>query len=383
MTVSLSEEQKEAIDRIVDWYKRPPPGMPQEFFLSGPAGSGKTTIASIAAGWIGTLHPRPRTIFAAFTGKAAAVMRQQGMADASTIHPLIYAPEHDSDGRIVGWHTILRHRSPLDRATLLVVDEVSMVPESIAVHLRSFKVPTLVLGDVDGQLPPVVDGACAFTGRRPDFQLRDTYRSQEGPINTLAWRARRGAPLPLGGPPEACVKRLTDADAWDTLLDPRRQVLCGRNSTRATIIRRRREAAFGGKPPALPSPGEPLICTRNDHNQGFMNGEIVHLWHITKPPSTDGWFEATVLSERGEIPGVRISTKGFVDYKGEKPPYTDWGSALFEWAYAITVHKSQGSEWDHVALIDDGFAKWDRDLRRRWLYTGITRATKSITVLTL
>jgi exodeoxyribonuclease V len=49
----------------------------------------------------------------------------------------------------------------------------------------------------------------------------------------------------------------------------------------------------------------------------------------------------------------------------------------FDFAYAITVHKAQGSQWDHVVLFDES-SYFDR---RRWAYTGITRAAERITVV--
>ena len=52
---------------------------------------------------------------------------------------------------------------------------------------------------------------------------------------------------------------------------------------------------------------------------------------------------------------------------------------LFELAFAMTVHKAQGSQWDHVVLFDESFAF--REDRHRWLYTGITRAAETLTIV--
>ena len=54
-------------------------------------------------------------------------------------------------------------------------------------------------------------------------------------------------------------------------------------------------------------------------------------------------------------------------------------SAVIDWGFALTVHKSQGSEWDSVLLCDDGFGAGET--RRRWLYTAITRARSRLTIL--
>jgi len=61
----------------------------------------------------------------------------------------------------------------------------------------------------------------------------------------------------------------------------------------------------------------------------------------------------------------------------------DWPSRKkydeFDYGYVLTVHKSQGSQWDDVVLFDESFAF--PDSRERWLYTGITRAAKRLTVV--
>lgn len=52
----------------------------------------------------------------------------------------------------------------------------------------------------------------------------------------------------------------------------------------------------------------------------------------------------------------------------------------FTYAYAITTHKAQGSEWDKVLLMEENFP-FEQTEHRRWLYTGITRATKKLVVI--
>jgi exodeoxyribonuclease V len=51
----------------------------------------------------------------------------------------------------------------------------------------------------------------------------------------------------------------------------------------------------------------------------------------------------------------------------------------FDYGYVLTVHKAQGSQWDDVVLFDESFAF--PDTRERWLYTGITRAVRRLTVV--
>ena len=51
----------------------------------------------------------------------------------------------------------------------------------------------------------------------------------------------------------------------------------------------------------------------------------------------------------------------------------------FDYGYALTVHKAQGSQWDDVVLFDESYAF--REHRARWLYTAITRAAETITIV--
>ena len=51
----------------------------------------------------------------------------------------------------------------------------------------------------------------------------------------------------------------------------------------------------------------------------------------------------------------------------------------FDYGYALTVHKAQGSQWDDVLLFDESYAF--REHRARWLYTGLTRAAKRLTIV--
>jgi len=73
--------------------------------------------------------------------------------------------------------------------------------------------------------------------------------------------------------------------------------------------------------------------------------------------------------------------EGALEELDDKYPY--WvrkGTVEFDYAYAITVHKAQGSQWDHVTVFDDGFGR-DVDTRKRWLYTALTRAVETLTLI--
>ena len=148
MRLSWSPQQDAAIKSVRDWLADP--AGKQVFRLFGYAGTGKTTLAKeLAASVKGTV------LFATFTGKASLVLRKKGCESASTIHSLIYKVEvNERTGEAT---FILNYDSDLTDASLLVVDEVSMVGREIAEDLLSFGKRVLVLGD-PAQLPSIGPG---------------------------------------------------------------------------------------------------------------------------------------------------------------------------------------------------------------------------------
>jgi exodeoxyribonuclease-5 len=87
-------------------------------------------------------------------------------------------------------------------------------------------------------------------------------------------------------------------------------------------------------------------------------------------PDEDFGHKVTKVSVRGDCFGGAIET---IPWEQRKP-YDE-----FDYGYVLTVHKSQGSQWDDVVLFDESFAF--QDSRARWLYTGITRAAKRLSVV--
>src|SRR6201982_199992 len=184
----FSPHQDAALKAVAAWLKAKPgrDNTPQVFRLFGYAGTGKTTLAKhIAAGVDG------KVLFAAFTGKAASVMRQKGCTGASTIHSLIYrARESEEEAPSFD----LWHDSPAAKARLIVIDECSMVDAELGRDLLSFHVPVLVLGD-PAQLPPIQGGGF-FTDQTPDAMLTEVHRQALGdPIVRLSMEVRAGHTL--------------------------------------------------------------------------------------------------------------------------------------------------------------------------------------------
>src|SRR5438876_5918165 len=253
----FTPHQNAALTAASNWLKATR-GRASIFRLFGYAGTGKTTLAKhLAEGVDG------KVLFAAFTGKAACVMRSKGCPGAGTIHSLIYRAR-ESGEETPSFE--LWDEAPASKARLIVIDECSMVDAELARDLTSFGVPLLVLGD-PAQLPPIQGGGF-FTDTEPDAMLTEVHRqAEDNPIIRLSMEVRAGRELEPGTYGET---HIVTRDA----LDPQRvidadQVLVGRNATRRAYNARMRERrGFGG---TLPSAGDKLVCLRNNKRKGLFN----------------------------------------------------------------------------------------------------------------
>lgn len=361
---SWSPQQDQALKEIAAWLKR---GRPQIFRLFGFAGTGKTTLARhIAEGIDGDV------VFAAFTGKAALVLRSKGCDDARTIHSLIYRPENvDSEAPTF----VINDQSPASTASLIIIDECSMVDEDLGRDLLSFGKPVLVLGD-PAQLPPVKGGGY-FTEAEPDLMLTEVHRqAADNPIVRMSMIVREGGRLDRGTYGESSVVPRDSIDAMRvTKAD---QVLVGLNRTRRLYNRRLREL-FGFTNP-LPEAGDKLVCLKNDRKKGLLNGGIWNVKQLTTPRA--GKLRMTVTPEEDPTrKPLRVRVlPAFFESEDEIPYALRRDSDEFDYGYALTVHKAQGSQWNEIVLFDESYAF--REHRSRWLYTGITRAAERITIVT-
>jgi exodeoxyribonuclease-5 len=361
--MSWSAEQDGALAAVARWLKS---GDTKVFRLFGYAGTGKTTLARhIAEGVDGDV------LFAAFTGKAASVLRAKGCENASTIHSLIYRSRGSGE---TGPTFAINRQSDVAKAKLVVVDECSMVDEDLGRDLLSFGTKVLVLGD-PAQLPPV-KGAGFFTQAEPDAMLTEIHRQAAGdPIIRLSVAVREGARLERGRWGDTEVVGRDGIDAARILSAD--QVLVGRNSSRRAYNARIR--ALNGFLDPMPAAGEKLVCLRNDKTKGLLNGG---LWTVkTLRGEKEGRISLDVRPEDEPRPTVKVEVpREFFEGREDELSFATRRKAdEFDYGYVLTVHKAQGSQWDDVVLFDESFAF--REHRARWLYTGLTRAAKKLTVV--
>lgn len=392
-----SPQQQNALDSVGRWLKSK--NKPY-FQLAGFAGTGKTTLAKHLAETV-----EGRVYFAAYTGKAAHVLTKAGASNVSTIHKLIYNPKDRSQQKLKDLQAEraqlltqnpvpqtlikkvdaaidfektnlarpmfqLNSESLLYGAGLLVVDEYSMIDEQMGEDLLSFECPILALGD-PGQLPPV-QGSPFFKGK-PDILLTEIHRqAQDNPIIWMSKEVREGNQLRAGSYGESRVMdiRNTPKEQLREMVLGTDQHLVGKNATRITTNNRTRE--LRGYTKEIPEPGDKLVCLRNNHEIGLLNGQI---WKTREAIQAE---DRVVLKIENED-GVPIEVSAFPHYfHGTKPDYWEMKEAEhFDYGYALTVHKSQGSQWDNVLLFDEWYS---RD-RTKWLYTAITRAAERIDIV--
>jgi exodeoxyribonuclease-5 len=426
MSIVVSEAQAKAIAVIRDWYLNRR-HQQQTLRVFGFAGTGKTTITNLAMQALGLEPMTPGglggVLFAAFTGKAVLVMTRKG-TPAQTIHSLIYRNSEASPEEIArvtedlaalerdlprmgaaerGFaqaqiaqlklrldhihepQFVLNPQSDLRDADLLVLDEVSMVGKQMAEDLLAFGKPILVLGD-PGQLPPVKDEGFFVKGE-PDVMLTEIHRqAADSPILRLATLARRGEPIPFGSFDEN-VWKMSRHDVTPAQLLRSGQVICSTNAMRRRLNMAMKQAAgFASDYPT--GAGEKIICLRNRHDLGLINGMFLTLSAVRPHPHNPRAFRAEIQTEDGvAIAGEQDFWRGEYDDHVLFDPNRnrhEWATrrGLIEssWGYAITCHKAQGSQYPTVIIVDDGFGR-SAEERNQWLYTAITRAERGLLIL--
>jgi exodeoxyribonuclease-5 len=354
-------QQEAALNAVAQWLK----SEPQLFRLFGYAGTGKTTLAKKIAEDIDG-----GVAFAAFTGKAALVLRSKGCKEARTIHSLIY--------RLRATDTqepSFNEGSAVAKSSLVIIDECSMVDAELGRDLLSFGKPVLVLGD-PAQLPPVKGGGF-FTEGTPDVMLTEVHRQAvDNPIIEMCMLVREGGRLSLGAYGESLVVDRRDIDSGTvTAAD---QLLVGLNRTRHSYNKRMRE--LFGHADVFPQAGDKLVCLKNDKAKGLFNGEI---WLVkTTAPTRKKKLALNIVPEDDPARKplrIGVLPEFFQRLEESLSPIIRRASDEFDYGYALTVHKAQGSQWNHVVLFDESFAF--REHRNRWLYTGITRAAERLTIV--
>ena len=364
--------------------------------ISGYAGSGKSTLVKFIVQSLPGIDPEKDVVYATFTGKAAQVLLKKGNNNVSTLHKLLFESLPRPDGT---WY-----RKPVERIPykIVVIDEVSMVPDSMIQQLFKYSCYIIALGD-PFQLPPVTKDDVNTLLDKPHVFLNEIMRqAQESEIIRVSMDIREGKDLSLLDGKEVKIfdksQFTTDMMLWAD------QVLVGTNATRINLNNTMRDmlGRSGG-----PQEGDKIICLKNewdilaDNEDPLVNGTIGFLQNCYSTyvsfPRYLGGHRFDVLQSDFVTDGGALFTDINMDKKmimtGEK--CCDWKTAYaigrnrehcwklpkeFTYGYAITGHKAQGSQWDKVLIVEEKFP-FDKTEHARWLYTAVTRAVEKAVII--
>ena len=387
--MALSLEQANALDAITkhDFSQRP-------FYLGGYAGAGKTYLLNELRKRIGNI------LFLAPTGKACAVLADKiPNADIRTIHSALYSAmevtedmldEYRERGKkgdtfaqtMYEYYTrknalLVRfslNPSPELFTRLVVVDESSMIGKTEFENLVSVAPRIVFVGD-PAQLPPV-ESASILPDKFDAFLKSVQRQALESPITRLSMAIRNSEFRGWEPWKNEGIRVLAKGSKAECLEAD--QVIAGMNVTRNKLNKLLREEKINH----FPVVGDKIIVKQNFRRKSglvLVNGDIGHVIELSERIGRLNFEYKQVpypfffLSD--EIVAPLYGKKPYVATKKDYP-------VKFDYAYCITVHASQGSEWKKVVFFDDKMWENRASDRRRLLYTAITRAKEQLTIVT-
>ena len=394
--MELNDKQKQGLDIAVDRYKR----KERYTVISGYAGTGKSTLVKFIVAALPNINPDEDVIYTSFTGKATQVLQKKGNKNVSTLHKLLFESIPKPDG------TFFRKPVEFIPYKIVIVDECSMVPKELLQRLIKYNVHIICLGD-PGQLPPINKNEDNHLLDHPHIFLDEIMRQEaESEIINLTMDIRAGKPLTRYQGKEVQVLNKDELTTGMPLWAD--QIICAKNETRIALNNQMRDllGRSGG-----PQDGDKVICLKNNwdiysvNDNPLVNGTIGYLKdsfstyiNLPRQITSDGQpkkldiLTANFISDTEEDYGIlnmdkQLITTGVpgLDWKtsykmGRNWRFQDKIPDQFTYGYAITCHKSQGSEWDNVLVIEEGFP-FEKEEHKQWLYTAATRAAKKLVII--
>ena len=386
----LTNKQEQGLKIAVERYKN----KEKYTVISGYAGSGKSTLVRFI---IAALDVDENDVcYATYTGKAAQVLLKKGNKNVYTLHKLLYKSIPKPNG---GFLRIPKEVIPYK---VVIVDEVSMAPKKLMQLLSTHNVYIICLGD-PFQLPPVDKNEDNHLLDHPHIFLDEIMRqAQESEIIRLSMQIRHMEEIPFSNGKEVMV--LPKQELNTGMLTWASQIIVGTNATRISINNQMRQLLGRGE---SPEDGDKVICLKNywddlaDNDDPLINGTIGYIYKptidkIKLPYFTGGQtIESlnTYLTSDSDADFGILHLDNKMILTGEK--CVDWKTEYkinrnektrglipkeFTYGYAITGHKSQGSEYPKVLGIEDRFP-FDKTEHARWLYTVATRAEEKFVLL--
>jgi exodeoxyribonuclease-5 len=227
----------------------------------------------------------------------------------------------------------------------------------------------------------------------PDFLLTEIHRQAlNSPIIKLSRFIRHNGYIPFNIQSKDVKKTSWNVkegqDIWDNIEFAENMIcLCAFNASRVNINNIIRKKL--GYTKKQPYPGERVVCLRNNRDSGIMNGQLGSvIWYM---PENKDLYRLTMYIDGEAEPYESICTDrcfGQADYSiyaddvdKKKNSHKGYMIDVFDYGNCISVHKSQGSEWDKVVLFEQRTKRWDDKFYSRWLYTAVTRARYKLLVI--
>lgn len=390
--IILNDGQQKVSDAAVDWYWNSSDTL---FQFDGKAGTGKSVVLNDI---VSRLRLNPENILPmAYTGQAAIVMRTKGMAGACTCHSGLFEPIETplidkNTGKVVIDEqfnvpiTTIKFTPKSffnSKIRLFIIDEAWTVPKSFRRHIENTGIKTIVAGD-SGQLPPIADDP-AYLVDGKIYHLDQLMRqSSDSPLIYLANRAREGKSIEPGQYGYTVV--VYDDEVNDLMLSFSNIVLCGTNKTRDTVNQYVRNNIYGFKSD-FPHYGERLICRKNNWKKELDGISLANglVGTVTSPPSIDNFIDGQLVLDfkpdllTNSFTNLKVNydylntVHGPLKDKIKNSKFTR--GELMEYAYASTVHLSQGSEYKYGMYFEEYMSP---NIQNNLNYTAITRFKSSM-----
>ena len=390
----LTKKQEEGLKIAVERYR----AGEKYTVIAGYAGTGKSTLVRSI---IDALEvDEDKVCYCAFTGKAAEVLRKKGNQNVCTLHKLLYEHIPKPTGGF------FRKPKTFIDYNIVVVDEVSMAPKSLMELLFNHRVYVICLGD-PFQLPPIDKDEDNGLLNNPHVFLDEIMRQEaESEIIQLTMKIRNQEPIDYFNGNE--VKIIPYSQLNTGILQWGDQILTATNAKRQAINNQMRTLAGRSGEPV---DGDKMICLRNYWDDFSINGDPLingtigilqnsfQTWREIPKfiqsnvrkfdvlvgdliiPETNDAYQMTEMDRQMIISGKKCCDWKLSYKLGKlRSKYGEIIPKEFTYAYAVTVHKAQGSEWFKVVVLEEQFP-FDKTEHARWLYTACTRASEKLVLV--
>lgn len=390
--MELTRKQEEGLRIAIDRYNHNEPYT----VIAGYAGTGKSTLINFIIAAL-EVNPEDEVAYITFTGKASEVLREKGCPNAMTAHKLLYYSKQMPNGKF-----FYRPRPSLEKDyKVIVVDEVSMLPKDMWDLLLIHGIYVIACGD-PFQIPPIDKNQDNGILNNPHIFLDEVMRqAKESDIICLSMDIREGKKInPFKGNDTQVFNKKDLCDGMYFWAD---QILVSTNKSRHDINSYIRDDLGRGFEPEI---NDKVICLRNCWDtlsekqcDPLINGSIgtisaMHMesidYIIMGQKVTTPVLVTDLITSNDEYKNLHIDytalTTGekfftprqeYVIRKNKQNPELP---IEFNFGYAITGHRAQGSQWNKVLVLEESFP-FEKIEHARWLYTTVTRAAEKLTLI--